>query len=198
MGGTLFPHPPYSAAVPLRYPTMHRYLLALLLALPMAMAVAPALAGELSPEDSVALRKEVQAMMDAFARGDTELIIARTHPSLKQLAGGDEAYARATRDTVKALRKAGVTIISDEAGVPGRTYAAGDEDVCFVPRQSLLRVREAPMRSTSFMVAVRRVGTSQWNFIDGSTLLDNPALLRQLLPALEPGVTLPKSGMEAL
>ncbi|AWB80156.1 hypothetical protein D7U87_18975 [Stenotrophomonas maltophilia] len=177
---------------------MHRYLLALLLALPMAMDVTPALAGELSPEDSAALRKEVQAMMGAFARGDTELIIARTHPSLKQLAGGDEAYARATRDTVKALRKAGVTIISDEAGVPGRTYAAGDEEVCFVPRQSLLRVREAPMRSTSFMVAVRRVGTTQWRYLDGAAMLDNPALLRQLLPALEPGVTLPRGGMEAL
>ncbi|HDS1511861.1 hypothetical protein I5U67_18430 [Stenotrophomonas maltophilia] len=177
---------------------MHRYLLALLLALPMAMAVAPALAGELSPEDSAALRQDVQAMMGAFARGDAELIIARTHPSLKRLAGGDEAYARMTRDNLKELRKAGVTIISDEAGVPGHTYAAGDEEVCFVPRQSLLRVREAPMRSTSFMLAVRRVGTAQWTFIDGAALLDNPALLRQLLPALEPGVTLPKGGMEAL
>ena len=137
-------------------------------------------------------------MMDAFARGDTELIIARTHPSLKQLAGGDEAYARMTRDTVKELRKAGVTIISDEAGVPGRTYAAGDEEVCFVPRQSLLRVREAPMRSTSFMVAVRRVGTTQWRYLEGAALPDNPGLWQQRLPDLEPGVVLPESETEAL
>ncbi|MBB5532863.1 hypothetical protein GGD72_003686 [Stenotrophomonas maltophilia] len=162
-------------------------------------AMAPAArAGVLSADESAALRQDVQAMMGAFARGDAELIIARTHPSLKRLAGGDEAYARMTRDTLKELRKAGVTIISDEAGVPGRTYAAGDEEVCFVPRQSLLRVREAPMRSTSFMLAVRRVGTTRWSFIDGAALLDNPALLRQLLPALEPGVTLPKGGMQAL
>ncbi|CCP13465.1 hypothetical protein SMSKK35_3976 [Stenotrophomonas maltophilia SKK35] len=177
---------------------MHRHLLAPLLALLMAMAVPSAVAGELGPEDSAALRREVQAMMDAFARGDTDLIIARTHPSLKLAAGGDEAYARMTRDTVKQLHKAGVTIVSDEAGVPGRTYAAGDEEVCFVPRQSLLRVRDAPMRSTSFMVAVRRVGTTQWSYLDGAALLDNPALLRQLLPALEPGVVVPKGGMEAL
>ncbi|MDP9619045.1 UNVERIFIED_ORG: hypothetical protein J2W60_002600 [Stenotrophomonas maltophilia] len=177
---------------------MHRRLLAPLLFLLLATMAPTAVAGELTPSESAALRQDVQAMMGAFARGDAELIIARTHPSLKRLAGGDEAYARMTRDTLKELRKAGVTIISDEAGVPGRTYAAGDEEVCFVPRQSLLRVREAPMRSTSFMLAVRHVGTPQWSFIDGAALLDNPALLRQLLPALEPGVTLPKGGMEAL
>lgn len=177
---------------------MRRYLLVPLLLLLLAAMAPAARAGVLSADESAALRQDVQAMMGAFARGDAELIIARTHPSLKRLAGGDEAYARMTRDTLKELRKAGVTIISDEAGVPGRTYAAGDEEVCFVPRQSLLRVREAPMRSTSFMLSVRRVGTTRWSFIDGAALLDNPALLRQLLPALEPGVTLPKGGMQAL
>ncbi|WP_242874643.1 hypothetical protein [Stenotrophomonas maltophilia] len=177
---------------------MRRYLLVPLLLLLLAAMAPAARAGVLSADESAALRQDVQAMMGAFARGDAELIIARTHPSLKRLAGGDEAYARMTRDTLKELRKAGVTIISDEAGVPGHTYAAGDEEVCFVPRQSLLRVREAPMRSTSFMLAVRRVGTTRWSFIDGAALLDNPALLRQLLPALEPGVTLPKGGMQAL
>jgi hypothetical protein len=78
---------------------------------------------------------------------------------------------------LKKQHKAGVVIISDEAGVPGRTYAAGDEEVCFVPRQSLLRVRETPMRSTSFMVAVRRVGgamdVSGWRRAAGQ-----PKLLR--------------------
>ena len=168
-----------------------------LLALLLSVVLPSAFAGELSPSDSKALRQDVQAMLDAFGRGEAELIIARTHPSLKQLAGGDDAYARMTRDTVKELRKS-VTVISDEAGMPGRTYAAGDEEVSFVPRQSLLRVRESPIRSTSFMVAVRRVGTADWRYLDGTALLDNPGLLRQLLPALEPEVSMPKGGMEAL
>ncbi|HEL2960310.1 hypothetical protein ACQ5SB_07605 [Stenotrophomonas geniculata] len=168
-----------------------------LLALLLSVVLPSAFAGELSPSDSKALRQDVQAMLDAFGRGDAEMIIARTHPSLKQLAGGDDAYARMTRDTVKELRKS-VTVISDEAGMPGRTYAAGGEEVSFVPRQSLLRVRESPIRSTSFMVAVRRVGTADWRYLDGTALLDNPGLLRQLLPALEPEVSMPKGGIEAL
>lgn len=164
----------------------------------LATTAPPALAGELTPVESVGLRQDVQAMLTAFAKGDAELIIARTHPSLKRLAGGDETYAQSTRDTVKALHKAGVVIISDEAGVPSRTYAAGDEEVCFVPRQSLLRVRETAIRSTSFMVAVRHVGASQWSYLDGAGLLDNPGMLWQLLPALESDVILPKGGAEPL
>jgi len=100
---------------------MHRRLLAPLLFLLLATMAPTAVAGELTPSESAALRQDVQGMLAAFARGDAELIIARTHPSLKRLAGGDEVYARSTRDTVKALHEAGVTIISDEAGVPPAT-----------------------------------------------------------------------------
>ncbi|HDS1137125.1 TPA: hypothetical protein QDZ75_001134 [Stenotrophomonas maltophilia] len=177
---------------------MFRHLFAPLLFLLLATLAPPALAGELTPAESAGLRQDVQAMLAALAQGDAELIIARTHPSLKRLAGGDERYARSTRDTIKALHKAGVVIISDEAGVPSRTYAAGDEEVCFVPRQSLLRVRETPIRSTSFMVAVRRVGAAQWSYLDGAGLMEDPSLLWHLLPALEPGVTLPKGEVETL
>ena len=102
-------------------------------------------------------------MMAAFARGDTDLIIARTHPSLKQLAGGDEAYAQMARDTVKALRRAGVSVISDEAGIPGRTYAAGDE-VCFVPRRSRCACAKhrcaAPRSWSPYAAPVRRNGAT--------------------------------------
>ena len=99
---------------------------------------------------------------------------------------------------MKKQHSAGVVVISEDVGVPTRTYAAGEEEVCFVPRQSLIRVRETPMRSTTFMVAVRSVGGSGWTYLDGTGLQGNPHLLRQLLPALEPGVTLPKREIEVL
>ena len=175
-----------------RLPLTMLMLLSLLLLLPSAFA------GELSPSDAKALREDVRAMMAAYARGDADFLIERTHPSLKRLAGGDDAFQAITRDALKKQHNAGVVIISEDVGVPTRTYAAGEEEVCFVPRQSLIRVRETPMRSTTFMVAVRRIGTTRWRYLDGAAMLENPALLRQLLPALEPGVALPEGGMEAL
>lgn len=167
-------------------------ILTLLLSLPSAFA------GDLSPSDAKALREDVRALMTAYARGDADFLIERTHPSLKRLAGGDEAFQAITRDALKTQHSTGVVVISEDVGVPTRTYAAGEEEVCFVPRQSLVRVRETPMRSTTFMVAVRRIGGSGWTYLDGTGLQDNPRLLRQLLPALEPGVILPKRETEAL
>lgn len=176
---------------------MRRCLFAPLLAALLCMG-APAIAGELSADDGAALRAEVRAMVAAFSRGDAAFLIARTHPSLKQLAGGNEAFARIVGDATAQLRSTGVEIVSEDVGIPGRTYAAGEEEVCFVPRQSLMRVRGTAVRSTTFMVAVRRVGEQGWTYLDGSGLQDNPGLLRQLLPALEPGVALPKRHIEAL
>ncbi|PJL65512.1 hypothetical protein B9Y61_16790 [Stenotrophomonas maltophilia] len=167
-------------------------ILTLLLSLPSAFA------GDLSPSDAKALREDVRALMNAYARGDADFLIERTHPSLKRLAGGDEAFQAITRDALKTQHSTGVVVISEDVGVPTRTYAAGEEEVCFVPRQSLVRVRETPMRSTTFMVAVRRIGGSGWTYLDGTGLQDNPRLLRQLLPALEPSVILPKREIEAL
>ena len=48
------------------------------------------------------------------------------------------------------------------------------------------------------MFELRRIGGSGWAYLDGTGLQDNPRLLRQLLPALEPGVILPKREIEAL
>ncbi|ASE54239.1 hypothetical protein JAK62_19090 [Stenotrophomonas maltophilia] len=170
----------------------------MLMLLSLSLLLPSAFAGELSPSDAKALREDVRAMMAAYARGDADFLIERTHPSLKRLAGGDDAFQAITRDALKKQHNAGVVIISEDVGVPTRTYAAGEEEVCFVPRQSLIRVRETPMRSTTFMVAVRRVGGSGWTYLDGTGLQGNPNLLRQLLPALEPDVTLPKREIEAL
>lgn len=164
----------------------------------MLLSLPSAFAGDLSPSDAKALREDVRALMTAYARGDADFLIERTHPSLKRLAGGDEAFQAITRDALKTQHSTGVVVISEDVGVPTRTYAAGEEEVCFVPRQSLVRVRETPMRSTTFMVAVRRIGGSGWTYLDGTGLQDNPRLLRQLLPALEPSVILPKREIEAL
>lgn len=77
-----------------RLPLTMLMLLSLLLLLPSAFA------GELSPSDAKALREDVRAMMAAYARGDADFLIERTHPSLKRLAGGDDAFRAITRDAL--------------------------------------------------------------------------------------------------
>jgi len=175
---------------------MDRRLLCWMLALSCMFAAAITHAGELSPAETDALQQDVRSLLSTFARGDTDAMIERTHPSVKRFAGGDGAYAKATRDAMKALGDMGLKVISDEVGEPTRTYAAGDEEVCFVPRTTVFTIDAQTVKSLTFMVAIRQVGGTQWRYIDGAAMQAMPELLRQLLPDLPRDVPLPSVSVE--
>ena len=177
---------------------MDRRLLCCMLALFCTFAAALTHAGELSPAETNALQQDVRSLLSTFARGDTDAMIERTHPSVKRFAGGDAAYVKATRETMKALDDMGLKVISDDVGEPTRTYAAGDEEVCFVPRTTVLTVDAQTVRSLTFMIAIRQVGGTQWRYIDGAAMQAMPELLRQLLPDLQTDVPLPPVSVERL
>jgi hypothetical protein len=99
---------------------------------------------------------------------------------------------------MKALDDMGLKVISDDVGEPTRTYAAGDEEVCFVPRTTVLTVDAQTVRSLTFMIAIRQVGGTQWRYIDGAAMQAMPELLRQLLPDLQTDVPLPPVSVERL
>ncbi|MDV3515544.1 hypothetical protein [Stenotrophomonas sp. C1657] len=177
---------------------MDRRLLCWLLALSCMFAAAITHAGELSPAEAEALQQDVRSLLSTFARGDTDAMIERTHPSVKRFAGGDAAYAKAARDAMKALDDMDLRVISDEVGEPTRTYTAGDEEVCFVPRATVFTADAQTVKSLTFMVAIRPAGGTQWRYIDGAAMQAMPELLRQLLPDLPRDVPLPSVSVEQL
>lgn len=157
-----------------------------------------AFAGTLSAADAENLRADVATLTISVERGDAEPLIARTHPSLHKLAGGPDEFAKFTREAVEQVRQIGVKFLSSDVGAPTQTYPAGDEEVCFVPRTSVMELQGKKVKSTTFMIAIRRLNSSDWKYIDGAGLRDNPAMLYQLLPRLERGISLPPNTMEVL
>lgn len=157
-----------------------------------------AVAGTLSVTDAESLRSEVAALTASFERGDAEDLIDRTHSSLQTLVGGHEAFAAIIRGSVEQLGKSGIKFISAEVGTPTQTYAAGDEEVCFVPRISVMEIEGKKAKSTTFMIAVREIGGGGWTYLDGAGLRKHPEMLYQLLPELERGISLPPNKVEAL
>ena len=162
------------------------------------LLVTAAVGEPLSDADVSRLRAEIAAMMTAFDRGDPSIFLELTHPSLQNLAGGPDAFAALVRQSIETLRQGGVKSISEEIGAPTQTYAAGEEEVCFVPRVTVMDIQGRRVRSTTFMIAVRRVGDSQWKYLDGAGLRRSPDLLYQLLPKLERGIALPANQVETL
>lgn len=157
-----------------------------------------ALGETLSDAEANRLRTEVAAITTAFEEGDAGPLIERTHPSVQKLAGGPVAFAEMLREAVEQLRQTGVRFLSAEVGAPTQTYPAGDEQVCFVPRVSIMEIQGRKTKSTTFMIAIRRTGGTEWKYIDGAGLRKHPDLLYQLLPELERGISLPPNKIEIL
>ncbi len=158
----------------------------------------PAGAGELSAAEAGNLRTEIAIITTAVEQGDPEAIIERTHPSLKAMVGGEEAFATMTRQAMQLIRDGGIRIVSSEVGTPTPLYAAGEEEVCFVPRVTVMEIGDRKAKSTTFMVAIRKVGGGDWTYLDGAGLRKRPEMLHQLLPRLQRDVALPPNTIELL
>ena len=155
-----------------------------------------AAAGTLKEAEVTALVARIDEMMAMFEKGNPEDLIALTHPSVYKITGSKEEFERVARNAIADLAKYNVKFVSSKYGTPTRTYKAGKEEVCFVPRVSIMQINGQQARSTGFMVAIRPVGGAQWKFLDGAGLAKNPGLLYTLLPKLERNITLPPHGVE--
>lgn len=157
-----------------------------------------AAAGTLSKAEADGLQADISSLLTQFEAGDADALISRTHPSLVALAGGPQAYATLTRGAMAQLMTQGITFVSLDLGQPTPTYPAGDEEVCFVPKVSVVEIEGRRVRSTSFMIAIRNAAGGPWSYLDGAGLKDRPEMLHQLLPTLPKGIALPPNLVELM
>lgn len=163
-------------------------------------SVAPSLAfaGQLTPDEADALRAEIQTLLEEFNAGNADAFVEQTYAPLQRLFGGTEAFRKITQGTLDQLRASGMKVVSMEQGQPTQTYAAGEEEVCFVPRLGIMEIDGQQLKSTTFMIAIRKSGGDDWTFLEGAGLRNNPKMLQMLLPKLAPDIELPANRIEAL
>ncbi len=155
-------------------------------------------AATLTDAEALALTAKIDQMYAMYDRGDPKALIAETHPSLYPFAGGEAQYEAALTEGFAHAAKLGIKFTKSENGAPSRIYSAGTEEVCFVPRVSIMEGGGFRRKNTTFMVAIRKVGGSEWKFLDGSGFRKNADLIYTLLPELERGITFPPLAMEKL
>ncbi len=154
-------------------------------------------AGDLSDKDFAVLEKDIKAMSQAFADGNLEVFLTKTHPAIYKITGGKENFETILKEGVKQLRETGIKILSDEVQKPDRTYLSGKDEVCFVPKTSIMKMGEQKVKSKGFMLAVRSAD-GPWLYLDGSGLAKNPDLLWTLFPDLPKDLKMPDSSMELI
>jgi hypothetical protein len=159
---------------------------------------AHALAGTLSTRDAAALTAEMDGMLVTFEKGNAKQLIAKTHPSIYKYTGGKEAFEKSATLAVFEMMQHKVKFLESTTGVPTRTYTVGKEELCFVPRISVMQIDGRKARSTGYMVAIRQIGGKEWKFLDGAGFRLKPQFLYDLFPTLEKGITLPPNKVEIL
>ncbi|MGB7387117.1 MAG: hypothetical protein WA929_05915 [Pseudomonas neustonica] len=137
------------------------------------------------------VRSDIDEMLAAFEEGDATVLIAKTHSSLYPLVGGKESFKQLTIDALAQLKATGIKFLSSELKSPTALYTAGEEEICFVPRISVMEIEGTKMQSVGFMIAIRKIDSGSWSYLDGTGLRHNQRLLWQLFPALERNISLP-------
>lgn len=157
-----------------------------------------AMAAELREEEVEALRVEIASMLASLEQGDIGALLDKTHPVLYDMGVSRELLARSMHEALEGIRAAKTRYVSSEMGRPTELYPAGDEELCFVPRVSIIESSGRRIRSTTFMIAIRPVGGGEWRYLDGSGLRRSPELLYRFFPGLQPDVRLPPNAIELL
>jgi hypothetical protein len=167
-------------------------LVALALSASLLMAAPPTV------EQAKTIRNEIDSMMAEFEQGNIKPLLDQPHPGLFDLVGGRQAFEAMTQSAVAQVMNAGLVFESSELGEPTDLYDAGEYQVCFVPRTSVIAVQGQRIKSIGFMIAVLQPDGQTWRYLDGSGLRQNPQLLGMLFPDLSNDVKLPPNTIEQL
>lgn len=149
-------------------------------------------AEEPTPVQASEIMAGAHKLEEAFDKGDTETIIFLTHPKAHRLFGGEETFRKTTTGTIRDLKKKNVLILDNKYGKLFPLYRSGTDLVSFVPRTYVMHIAGRKIQCTGFLIAIQSEGQS-WKFLDGAVLLQNPEILKILLPGLPEDAKVPEN-----
>lgn len=149
-------------------------------------------------ETSVLLAR-ANVLKTAYSRDDATAIANLTHSSLIRLAGGRSRLIEMTNAAMKKLRADHIQVEKYDIFPPSKTYVAGADYVCFLPRESVMSSPGLRVRELGFLVAIRDAApSSPWLFLDSAGLREKPEVLWKLLPNLPRDVETPANSVTVL
>ena len=154
-------------------------------------------AAPLSVDERQNLIDDVGQVFSRYNLGDPEPFIRKSHPLVYQYAGGQKEFEAQVRQAVQAFSDKGVTLATENTGVPSEIIIVDGGEVCFVPRTIRLSANGRQARQTTYVVAIRDV-SPQWRYVDGGAFRTNPGLLFTMLPFLPKDISLPPNTFEVL
>jgi len=160
-------------------------------------AATAAPAAPLSPAERAELLRQAQAAQAAVDRLDFDAMINMLPPAAFKLY--DKAtFEQQGRAAMAQLKAMGFRYLKTEYGKPTTSYRVGDDIICFVPRTSLIEIRDRTVKSQAYWIAVRPAGGGDWKFLDGAGIHAKPELLWHMFPGLPRDIQFPEWKQEVV
>lgn len=150
----------------------------------------------LSKKEIAIIHADIKSMTNAINKGNIAFLYSRTHHSIFEMIGGKKNLKELINRAMAKIKENNIKYIASELFAPKNIYIAGDEKVCFVPRISIMETQGIKVKSTGYMVAILKKGSSEWKYLDGAGFRKDQSLLWKLLPKLPRDIILPPNFVE--
>jgi hypothetical protein len=137
----------------------------------------------------VAVKEQAQCMASALAAGDYKTFARYNNPAVKQLAGGEEGLARTMEKVMGQMKAQGMSFSKVTIGEPSAMLKSGAEWQCTIPQATEIKMQGGRVGTKSTLIAISTDGGKNWTFVDTSN--KDLAMIRKLLPHLNPGIVIP-------
>lgn len=157
-------------------------------------ALSTAFAKDLACADDYAkiIAPDLKKMATELSSNNYSFVREKTHHSLIEYSGGEENFLRLLDLTKGLLKQSNTEILNVETKPPLYSYKVGEEEVCFVPKVTTLKIQgKTTQTPPSFMLAVRELDQHEWTYLEGANLEKNPQMLYVLFPNFPKNVKLP-------
>lgn len=119
-------------------------------------------------------------------------------PAVLMRKFGEENVRKQFQADYEECKAGGMRFLETTFGEPTPVHVSEAQEVCFLPRTSILQMPDGKVRSTAYWVAVRELGSKEWKFLDGAPVNANRQALWGLFPSLPEDLKLPPWKQEAL
>jgi type II secretion system protein G len=149
----------------------------------------PPSADEADHQETV--KKQAQAMIDAYLAEDYEKLVDLTYPKLVEMLGGREKMITWLKSFAEQAESKGVKLHSMKLTGPAKIAQTSQEIVAVVPTVMELEAKiPGRFKQPSFLIGVSSDDGKTWTFLEG--LRVDAERLKKLLPEFPKELKLPK------
>jgi hypothetical protein len=144
----------------------------------------------LEPAQAAALKKQAQAMADAFIAADYATFTRHIYPPALQRSGGAAKMISGLKTAMASMKEQGVSFQGATIGEPTTLVRAGKEVHTFIQQELRMGVQGGTLLARSHLLAISADQGKTWTFLDAAPLTRES--VKQIIPHFNLALPIPE------